>query len=113
MRRRTKYGNTKTEVDGFKFDSKAEAIRYGELKLLMRAGEISDLTLQEPFILKGANGEPLLSDAGRKLKYVCDFRYYDLKLGVWVIEDKKGFLTKEYKLKKAIMRGMGLNITET
>ena len=41
-----KFGNTKVVVDGIKFDSKKEANRYGNLKLLQKAGEISDLKLQ-------------------------------------------------------------------
>lgn len=107
-----KYGNKKVEVDGIKFDSKKEAKRYGELKLLVRAGEISDLTLQEPFKLMGANGEPIKFDSNRVAKYVCDFQYFDHKLNAWVIEDVKGHLTDVYKLKKAIMRAMGHEIRE-
>ena len=36
--RRRKYGNTKITVDGIQFDSKREAARYQELKLLERYG---------------------------------------------------------------------------
>ena len=49
MKRRAKYGNTKVKVDGITFDSKAEARRYGELKLLERAGEITSMELQPTF----------------------------------------------------------------
>ena len=48
----SKYRNIKTEVDGIVFDSKAEARRYAELRLLEKANEISDLRLQYPFECK-------------------------------------------------------------
>ena len=35
--KRSKYNNIKTTIDDIKFDSKKEAKRYGELKLLERA----------------------------------------------------------------------------
>lgn len=38
-----KYHNRKTVIDGITFDSAKEARRYMELKLLERAGEISNL----------------------------------------------------------------------
>lgn len=41
-----KYRNKKVEVDGILFDSKKEANRYMELKLLEKAGEITDLKRQ-------------------------------------------------------------------
>lgn len=49
--RRRKYGNTKIMVDGIQFDSKREAARYRELKLLERAGVISFLQRQTKFQL--------------------------------------------------------------
>lgn len=49
--RRRKYGNTKITVDGIQFDSKREAARYQELKLLERAGVISFLQRQTKFQL--------------------------------------------------------------
>ena len=50
-----KYRNIKTEVDGIKFDSKREAQRYQELKLLEKGGVISNLELQPKFELLPAN----------------------------------------------------------
>lgn len=54
-RKRSKYGNKKIVVDGITFDSKLEAKRWGELKLLERAGEIRDLSRQPryPIEVKG------------------------------------------------------------
>ena len=44
-----KYHNKKTEIDGIVFDSRKEALRWHELKLMENAGLISDLRRQVPF----------------------------------------------------------------
>jgi len=107
-----KYGAVKQVVDGITFDSKREAERYGELKNLERAGLISDLELQPRFALQGTSG-PLTADDGRQLFYYADFRY---RAGDEdVIEDVKSEATSKnavYRLKRAIMRSMGHEITE-
>ena len=108
----------KTVVDGIKFDSKREAKRYQELKLLERAGEIRALSLQVVinFELGGVEIRyPPGKDGrrGRQMSYRPDFVYYlgaDDKL---TIEDSKGFLTDTYKIKRAIMYSMGYEILET
>lgn len=92
-----KYRNIKTQVDGIKFDSKKEANRYCELKLLLKTGDITDLNLQVPFVLFDN------SLYGRKVKYLADFTYIDVKTGKVVVEDVKGILTPVYKLKKRIL----------
>jgi len=64
-----KYRNIKTTVDGIRFDSKREAERYSELKLLERAGIITDLKLQPKFeLIPKHNGN-------RALTYIADFSY--------------------------------------
>lgn len=96
----SKYHNKKTECDGIIFDSKREAARYKELKILLTAGEISDLRLQVPYELV-----PVFkvgSEIFRATKYVADFVYRD-KDGNEVIEDSKGMRTDVYKLKKKLM----------
>ena len=93
-----KYLNKKVELDGIKFDSKLEAKRYSELKLLEKEGLISFLTLQEKFILQEKfryRGKSI-----REIAYVCDFRYFDNRTKETVVEDTKGFVTKEYALKR-------------
>lgn len=47
----SKFRNVITELDGFKFASKKEARRYGELRMLERAGKLSDLKIQPAFPL--------------------------------------------------------------
>lgn len=93
--RRSKYGATPTFVDGIRFDSKGEARRWGELKLLERAGQISGLERQVPYRLE-VNGVLVT-------KYVADFRYLDAKSGELVVEDFKGFRTPEYRIKAKLM----------
>ena len=69
-----KYGNQPVTVDGIRFDSIREATRWQELKLLLRAGKISDLKRQVPFELI-----PNHTEGGkvteRKVVYKADFVY--------------------------------------
>ena len=94
-----KYRNRKTIVDGIKFDSKAEANRYIELKMLEKAGYIKQLKLQPKFTLQ----ESYKSNKGqtvRAITYKADFTYF--QDGKNVVEDVKGMETKEFKLKKKL-----------
>lgn len=103
--RRNKYGAVKTVVDGITFASKKEAKRYGELRLLERAGEIGPITLQPSFDLavKGVT----------VCKYVGDFLYRDRRSDKIVIEDVKGVKTPVYRLKKKLaMACHNITITE-
>lgn len=77
------------------FDSKKEANRYIELKLLQKNNYIYGLQLQVPFILVDK------SRYGRAIKYVADFVYYEN--GKLIVEDTKGYKTDIYKLKKRLM----------
>ena len=95
-----KYRNEKISVDGIKFDSKLEARRYHELKLLERAKEIKDLRRQVTFELQPSYKKN--NKIIKSINYVADFVYYDLKKKEIIIEDTKGFKTEIYKLKKKI-----------
>lgn len=95
-----KYGNVKTTLDGITFDSKLEASRYAELKLLERAGEIQQLQLQPKFTLQDAfekNGKKY-----RAIVYIADFMYFDNAKRKWIVEDTKGMKTDVYELKKKL-----------
>ena len=97
--KKSKYGANKVEIDGIKFDSKRESERYIVLKHLERIGMIKDLQLQVPFELQPKyviDGKTI-----RAIKYVADFVYKD-KSGNTVVEDSKGYRTKEYLLKKKL-----------
>ena len=94
----SKYHNKKETIDGITFDSKKEAKRYQQLKLLEQAGLIKNLELQKEFPLQPSfkkNGKTY-----RKISYIADFFYYDNKLKQFVVEDTKGFRTDVYKIKK-------------
>ena len=94
-----KYNNKKIAVDGIIFDSKKEAARYSELKILLKAGLIFDLELQPVYEI-----QPSYKRQGktvRAIKYLADFRYKEN--GKMVVEDVKGFKTDMYKLKKKLV----------
>lgn len=101
-----KYGAKRTEVDGHSFPSRAEARRYGELKLMQQQGVIEGLELQPRF--------PLLVNGVNIGTYVADFRYRDIERGGVVIEDTKGMRTPMYKWKKKHLHAQyGIDILET
>jgi hypothetical protein len=101
-----KYHNRKTTVDGVTFDSKREADRYCELRLLERCGYITNLELQKRFILIDK------SKYGQSLHYVADFVYTEN--GKLVVEDVKGVKTAVYSLKKRMLaERYGIVIKET
>ena len=95
-----KYRNTKSILDGITFDSKREAERYAELKLLQKSGQISDLELQPKFELQEHfkhQGKTV-----RAITYIADFKYLDHVTGTVVVEDVKGAVTKEFAIKKKL-----------
>lgn len=109
---RSKYGAKKTVVDGIVFDSRKESRRYVELKLLQKAGEISNLELQKKFLLIPSQklGGKVVE---RECSYVADFVYTDTKTGNIVVEDTKGIKTKDYIIKRKLMLYVyGIKISE-
>jgi len=95
-----KYNAKKARTaDGNIFDSKKEAKRYLELKMLEKAGKIKDLKLQPVFLLQ--EGFYYQGKAIRQITYRADFEYVNEK-GERVVEDVKGFKTDIYKLKKKL-----------
>jgi len=99
-----KYKSEPQTIDGKKFDSKKEARRYRELLLLQRAGKISGLRCQVSFTL--------VVNEVHICRYIADFVYFED--GKKIVEDVKGFLTKEYKLKRKLMKAVhGIIIRET
>jgi hypothetical protein len=98
LSQRSKYGAEKAVIDGYTFDSRREAYRYQELKLMVYAGEISRLELQKEFVLQESfrkNGK-----AYRAIIYKADF-VYELG-GKTIVEDAKGCRTKDYQIKKKL-----------
>jgi len=94
-----KYNAKATEIDGIRFDSRKEAEKYQELKLLQRAGEIKNIELQPKFLLQEAfkrNGKKY-----RAITYTADFRV-TWKDGTVEVIDTKGYRTQVYRLKKKL-----------
>lgn len=97
-----KYHSKKTVVDGIKFDSKKEANRWLELKLLERAGEISHLQRQVKYELipsQKIDGKVV----ERPCSYIADFVYHDFPTNEVVVEDTKGYKTPDYIIKRKLM----------
>jgi ribosomal protein S8 len=106
---------TKQKFNKFKaiktngYDSKKEARRAEELKILKKNGYISDLEEQKKFELQPSfkicsNKPPFKPETIRSINYIADFYYYDNEKKIWVVEDSKGFRTKEYIIKSKMFR---------
>ena len=104
-----KYHNKKVTIDGITFDSKLEATRYTELKLLERKGIIKDLKLQPSYELIPTFKKD--NKTYKKATYKADFSYYDNELGKTIIEDTKGYKTDVYELKKKLFEYLYKDLT--
>lgn len=118
---RNKYGSRKVVRDGMTFDSVKEYNRWCELRLLERAGQITDLRRQMTYLLIPCQYEPdTIGVRGgvkrgklleREVSYVADFVY--TQDGNTVVEDTKGFKTKDYIIKRKLMLHVhGIRIKE-
>ena len=90
-----KYHAVKANIDGFTFDSKAEAGHYVQLRYEAEVGDITDLQVHPRYELLHAfthNGKKI---AG--IYYEADFSY--TQDGKQVVVDVKGFKTDVYRLK--------------
>ena len=115
----SKYKAVKTTVDGITFDSKKEAKRYTELKLLEKAGMITHLELQPTY--------EIIINGVKVCSYRPDFRYFTVRAEErehtkfqrrmdsanqerdpegQIVEDVKGYKTPLYRLKKKSSRGI-------
>lgn len=95
--KKPKYGNKKTEG----FDSKHEYECYKQLELKQKAGIITALNCQVTFHLISG------------VSYRADFTYFDKSTHQFVVADAKGMKTKEYVIKKKMMKELlGLEILE-
>lgn len=94
-----KYKNKKVIVDDYIFDSIQESRRYKELKLLLKAGKISDLELQKKYLLI-----PKQKDE-RSVSYIADFCYRENDKEV--VEDVKSKITAkktDYIIKRKLFK---------
>lgn len=108
----SKYGSKKITRDGITYDSQKEYQRHWELKLLERAGKITKLDRQVKFVLiptQRIDGKVV----ERECAYIADFVYWDIEIGKRIVEDTKGFRTKDYIIKRKLMLFIhGIRITE-
>lgn len=128
---KTKYHSKKITRDGITFDSLKEYRRFRELSLLQRAGAITELKRQVEFELIPAQfeeiptgefykrgehkGQPKMKRVcvEQSVKYIADFVYRDVDTNKTIVEDTKGFRTKEYILKRKMMLYFhGIKISE-
>lgn len=113
---KSKYGSRKVTVDGVTYDSVKEYRRFKELSLLERAGTIQNLQRQVKYVLIPAQREYCddIYTRGRnkgcfkpgklierECSYIADFVY--IQNGEIVVEDTKGFRTKDYIIKRKLM----------
>lgn len=88
----------KVDKDGYTFDSRAEARRYDELRLLERGGVIRDLVIHPRYEL-----QPAFERDGQRIRaiyYEGDFEYWEG--ASLIVEDVKGFEFETWKLKRKI-----------
>lgn len=104
-----KYGAKPTFVNGIRFASKLEAARYRELLAREKAGLITELERQCSY--------PVYWPGHEKKKdwllftYVCDFRYRDVESGKKVVEDVKGRVLNEFRVKaKGVKFAYGVTV---
>lgn len=112
-----KYAAKPVVVDGIRFHSTKESRRYAELRLLEKAGAITELELQPLYRIVVVELWRAVPD--RRLvncgSYSADFRYRDTTTGALVVEDTKSDATKTttYRLKKRLVEAIhGITIRE-
>lgn len=91
---KNKYRNYRIIINGIKYDSKKEYDRHSILKIKEKAGEISELKFHEPCM-------NIILQENPQIKYEPDFCY--IENNIYIIEDVKGYQTKEFKLKKKMI----------
>ena len=96
-----KYNAKKTEFMGFKFDSKWEAERYGQLSSMVLGGVVKDLERQVKY--------DIIVNDQKICRYIADFVYilvHENGSEEKIVEDAKGVQTSDFKLKKKLMKAI-------
>ncbi len=107
-----KYRNVKTTVDGHTFDSKAEAARWQDLKLLERGGHIRGLERQVSFELAKSVKFAGAKRAQPALRLIVDFAYWEGRDRI--LEDVKGVVTTAFTIKRHVLKDLyGLDVRLT
>lgn len=100
--KKSKYGNTKIEYNGIKYDSKKEFNRAMELEQMQKIGLIKNLKRQVKYVLQPnfKFGKKTI----REIAYIADFVYE--QDGETIVEDVKSPITRKnpvYAIKKKMM----------
>ena len=96
-----KYNAKKTEFMGYKFDSKWEAERYGQLSSMALAGVVKDLERQVKY--------EIVVNNHKICNYIADFVYtlvHENGKKEKIVEDAKGVQTTDFKLKMKLMKAV-------
>lgn len=104
LKKRSKYGNRKVEIDGMKFDSQHEANMYFDLMLRVKAGELKCVCRQVKFDLPGG------------IQYIADFVTILPDNRIENVIDAKSAATKQNRVyinkKKQMKACWGIDILE-
>lgn len=110
-----KYGAKKVVMDGQVFDSKKEFYRWCDLRLLERAGKISNLKRQVKYTLIPAQRDQTGKLVEREVSYIADFEY--MQDGKKIVEDTKGYKRgaayQLFTIKRKLMLLKGIKVKET
>jgi len=96
-----KYNAKKTEFMGYKFDSKWEAERYGQLSSMALAGVVKDLQRQVKY--------EIVVNNYKICNYIADFVYilvHENGKEEKIVEDAKGVQTTDFKLKMKLIKAL-------
>lgn len=128
QKKENKYHAEKVKIDGEVFASKKEHRRHCELKLLERAGKISNLRTQVKYELIPSQWEEIETDevyvkgtkkgqkknkkcVERGVSYIADFVYCEG--GKEIVEDAKGMRPSDYIIKRKLMLYiLGIKVVE-
>ena len=102
----SKFKSKKVKLDGYTFDSLAEAKHYQHSLLpRFKSGDITHLEVHPRF--------RCIIDGVKVCDYVADFSYIDVnetglqgQQGCQVVEDVKGYKTDIYRLKKKLVEAL-------
>lgn len=111
QKRDKKYNNIVVDTKDGRFDSRAELRRFEYLSMLLKVKEIKNLRRQVAYELIPAQVSPS-GKKERPTNYLADF-VYETKDGKTIVEDVKGAVTPEYRLKrKLLLHRHGIEIME-
>lgn len=99
-RTRSKYGNKKVKIDGYTFDSKAEALFYSELKIRQKTGEILFFRVQPRYRL--LDGFEKDGKKHRPIDYIADFEIHHKDGSIEVVDVKGAPPTQVFRIKEKL-----------